>query len=90
MATIARRTIILKESLGDSSTYSLVADNYLDPPHTLMVHVNTYSTYEIIDFLRNRGFMTQEHMDVRTHGLPEMVIDHPHHWRFLVAKRIDF
>lgn len=89
MAMIARRTIILRESLGDSSSYLLVHDRYLDPPHTLMVHVNTYSTHEIIDFLRERGFRTQEHVDSRTRGMPEMVIDHPHYWRFLVAKRVD-
>lgn len=87
LATCARKSLILRESLGPTSHYSLVRDNYLDEGVDLNVHVNRYSSDEVAAFLRDRGFSVQPVLDERTQGLPELVIDFPHYWNFIVARK---
>lgn len=87
MCSIASETLILRESFGQTSTYSLVVDRFLDESIPLKVHVNRYSRTEVADFLSERGFDTCFVVDDRTGGQPEDVIGHPHHWEFLVARR---
>jgi SAM-dependent methyltransferase len=85
---IARRTVILRESLRPGpSSYRYVRDEFLDPGVRLNVHVNTYDTDEVGGFAAERGFVSRVIPDRRTKGAPEMVIGHPHHWTFLVAER---
>lgn len=83
----ARKTLILRESLGESSSYAWVRDNYLDSGWPLSVHVNTYPAKEVLAFIEARGFEARQILDERTQGRPEMVIDHPHHWSFILATR---
>jgi SAM-dependent methyltransferase len=83
----ARKTLILRESLANEASYSWVRDNYLDPGCALSVHVNTYPVGEVLPFIEARGFAARQILDARTGGEPEMVIDHPHHWSFILAVR---
>jgi SAM-dependent methyltransferase len=81
----ARKTVILRESLGETAAYRYVRDEYLDPGCRLNVHVNTYPTGEVLDFIRSYGFDAQIIDDRRSVGRPEMVIGYPHYWTFLLA-----
>lgn len=85
----ARKTLILRESLAETAQYAWVRDAYLDAGCDLSVHVNTYQKDEVLAFIRERGFHAQAVTDERTQGRPEMVIDHPHHWTFIMARRDD-
>ncbi len=87
MARLAGSSIILRESFGEASSYSLVADRFLDDGVVQMVHVNTYSRDEVTVFLQERGFDCRFIMDERTGGRSEDVIGYPHHWEFLLAQR---
>jgi SAM-dependent methyltransferase len=85
---IARRTVILRESLRPGpSVYRYVRDEFLDPGVRLNVYVNTYDTDEVGQFAGERGFLSRVISDRRTNGAAEMVIGYPHHWTFLVAER---
>ncbi len=83
----ARRSLILRESIKEGSSYSYVRDNFLDPGVDLHVHVNAYDRSELVAFIERHGFAAREVADRRSGGQPEMVIGHPHHWTFLVATR---
>ena len=83
----ARKSVILRESLKEGAEYRYVRDEYLDEGVDLRVHVNAYDRDEVSDFARERGFQVRLVEDRYTGGQPDMVIDHPHHWTFLVAER---
>lgn len=83
----ARKTLILRESISDHASYSYVEDKYLDPGVRLKVHVNTYARAEVRAFIEDYGFETTFVTDEYTHGQPQMVIDHVHHWTFVTATR---
>lgn len=89
MSAVARKSIILRESIGPDSSYQFVTDEFLDPGASLMVHVNRYSLQEISDFMSCRGFTTIAVVDRRTGGLAEDVIGYPHYWTFLVCRRAE-
>lgn len=82
---IARKSVVLRESLADEAAYSYVHDRYLDEGVELRVHVNTYPRAELASFAAAEGFDLRYVVDRRTGGKPEMVIDHAHHWTFAVA-----
>ncbi|MDZ4253710.1 MAG: class I SAM-dependent methyltransferase [Sulfuritalea sp.] len=84
---IARRSVILRESIADKASYLYVRDRFLDAGVDLGVYVNTYARAEIGEFIASRGFVVREEADRRCDGKPEMVIGFPHHWTFLVATR---
>jgi len=84
---IARRSLVLRESIKDGAEYRYVVDKYLEAPRPLKVHVNAYDRREVLDFIRGHGFEVREVLDRRARGKAEMVIDHPHWWAFLVATR---
>lgn len=83
----ARRTVILRESIGDSSNYTYVVDRYLDPGVELKVHVNRYARAELVAFIESYGFEVRIHTDEHSGGEPQNVIDHPHWWTFVEAVR---
>lgn len=88
MLRMARRTVILRESLWDEpSRYQYVRDRYLDEGIDLSVYVNTYNAKELMDFVRSYGFFVERVEDERTGGQAEDVIGYPHHWTFIVATR---
>jgi SAM-dependent methyltransferase len=84
---IARKTVILRESLKDGAQYSYVADRYLDPGVDLNVYINHYDRSEFVASIERYGFRAELVVDRRTGGEPELVIGHPHHWTFVVATR---
>lgn len=83
----ARRTVILRESIGELSRYSYVEDRHLDPGVHLKVHVNRYDRAEIADFIRSYGYRVTFHVDEFTGGVAQDVIGHPHWWTFVEAVR---
>ena len=85
----ARKTVILRESLTPKSTYSYVRDRYLDKGHDLRVHVNAYAQSEVLNFIESFGFRVRLEQDLHTQGKPELTIDYPHYWTFVVAERCD-
>ena len=87
MLQMAKKTVVLRESIAEKSEYRYVKDEYLDPGVELYVHVNTYARSEITAFMEARGFRVNHLIDERTRGKPEMVIGYPHHWAFVVATR---
>ena len=87
LLTVARKSVILRESFGDGNDYRWVTDAFLDPGVDLRVHVNRYDLAEVMAFVESLGFDARHVVDRRTGGEPEFVIGHPHHWAFLVACR---
>jgi cyclopropane fatty-acyl-phospholipid synthase-like methyltransferase len=87
LLTMARKTVILRESLTRGSHYQYVKDAFLDDGVNLRVHVNHYDLQEVMAFIRAYGFDVASVVDIRTGGRPERVIDYEHYWTFLVADR---
>ena len=85
---VARKSLVLRESMRAGASYAWVRDRFLDPGVDLSVHVNHYDIDEVLAFVRDRGFRAEALIDRRTGGQPEEVIGYPHHWTFLVADRI--
>lgn len=83
----AKKTVVLRESVAAESSYRYVTDKYLDDDVDLKVHVNTYAEKEVVEFVESYGFSVEKFTDIRTGGAPEMIIDYPHHWQFLLATR---
>lgn len=86
----ARKTLILRESIGEKSNYQYVVDRFLDEGIHLKVHVNTYGKDELITFINSYGFKVEVYIDEYTGGKPQDVIGYPHHWTFLRAIRNKF
>ena len=87
MLLMARKSVILRESLKDGGMYQYVKDNFLDAGVDLKVHVNHYDIGEVTAFISDYGFDVEHVVDRRTGGKPEPVIGHNHYWTFLVATR---
>lgn len=84
---VARKSVILRESLTRRTAYRYVRDRYLDRGVDLRVHVNQYSVDEVLAFIREYGFAAETVIDRRTQGRPEDVIGFPHYWTFVAADR---
>ncbi len=87
MLRCAKKTVILRESLRDTPSYAYMHDKYLDDGFPLKVYINTYCLSELLQFIASYGFGTRQETDRRTQGQPELVIDYPHYWNFIVAQR---
>ncbi len=87
MLVVARKSVILRESIKDGAEYRYVVDRFLESEAPLKVHVNAYDRREITSFIESYGFAVQEVGDRRAAGRPELVIGYPHYWTFLVATR---
>ncbi len=86
---MAKKSVILRESLKKGAEYHWVKDQYLDPGTDLSVHVNHYDLEEVLAFISARGFRARSMVDRHSGGKPELVIDHPHYWMFIVAERLN-
>ncbi len=84
---VARRSLILRESLKAGASYLYVRDAFLNPGVDLSVHVNAYDIGEVTRFIADRGFSVRVVEDRRSRGQPEMVIGYRHWWTFVVAER---
>lgn len=84
----ARKRIVLRESLGDTSIVRFTPDPYLDDGkrHIHVFH-NTYEMAEVMAFMETRGFDVTPLVDDRSGGRVEMVVDIPHTWRVLYGER---
>jgi len=87
MLQAARKTVILRESVADTTHYQYVRDSFLDEGIDLRVHVNTYGRGELEKFISSYGFRVDFHTDEYTGGKPQDVIGYPHHWTFLQCMR---
>lgn len=85
MLKSARKSIILRESMKEEAEYNYVIDKYLDSPIPLRTPINHYSKSEISKFISEAGFKVDFITDKRTGGKPEISIDHPHYWTFLLG-----
>jgi SAM-dependent methyltransferase len=85
LLSVARKTLVLRESLAERADYRYVEDRYLDKP--LRVHVNTYAIGEVTAFVKERGWRVRTEEDRRARNDPELVIGYPHYWKFLVCER---
>jgi len=85
LLSVARKTLVLRESLAERADYQYVEDRFLDKP--LRVHVNTYALGEVTAFAQARGFRVRAEEDRRAGSEPELVIGYPHYWTFLVCER---
>jgi cyclopropane fatty-acyl-phospholipid synthase-like methyltransferase len=87
MLDAAGNSVLLRESIAEKASYSFVQDLYLDAGAPCYVHVNTYSKTELKEFCFKRGFSVEFITDEYTSGQPKNVIDYPHYWTFMLAKR---
>jgi SAM-dependent methyltransferase len=83
----ARKTVVLRESCAEQGSYAYVRDQFLDPGVDLKVHVNTYPIREFVAFIESYGFDVSVVRDERAQDGAEMVIGHPHYWKFFVGVR---
>lgn len=89
MLKMAKKSIILRESLATSAHYSYVKDEFLDENVNLNVHVNTYDQNEILEYIRHYKFKAQLIIDEYTNGKPQNVIGYEHHWCFVLAEKLE-
>jgi len=87
--SVARKTVILRESCKQGAEYAYVRDKYLDEGVELNVYVNAYDLQEFMQFIRSYGYVVKSVVDLRTRGKPEIIIDYPHYWTFFVAEQIE-
>lgn len=87
MLKIARKSVILRESLKAGAEYRYVRDDFLDAGVDLKVHVNHYDVHDVTQFVSSYGFRPEIVVDRRSGGQPELVIGYPHYWTFMVADR---
>lgn len=84
----ARKRIVLRESLSDTSVVRFTPDPYLDEgKRHIHVYHNTYQRAEVIAFMEERGFDVTPVVDDRSGGRVEMVVDIPHDWGVLYGER---
>ncbi|EKD70838.1 MAG: hypothetical protein ACD_46C00373G0001 [uncultured bacterium] len=88
MLKMAKKSLILRESIAKTSSYLYVKDEFLDDGADLNVYVNTYDEKEITKFIDSYGFKSQFITDEYTDGKSQKVIGYEHHWRFVVAEKI--
>ncbi len=87
MLKISQKTVLIRESIKEKSEYLYVKDCYLDDGINLNVYVNHYGQDEIIKFINKYGFEAEVITDLRSRGNPEIVINYPHYWKFILAKK---
>ena len=85
---VARKRILLRESLGPQLTIRFTPDRYLDEgKRHIRVYHNTYPLEEVRSFMEEYGFVTSLITDRRTGDRMEMVVDIPHYWRIVLGER---
>lgn len=84
---MARRTVVIRESLAPQGSYHYVTDRFLDAGVELKVYVNTYPLAEVMNFIQSYGWRVHDVVDAYTGGKPQDVIGYPHYWRFLIAEK---
>lgn len=90
LAASARRTLLLRESLGPELVVRYTPDQYLDEgKRHIRVYHNTYPIAEVTAFLEESGFDVRPIRDERTGDGVESVCDIPLTWRILLATRRD-
>lgn len=88
MLLMAKKVVILRESIKAESQYTYVKDNYLDKNVSLNTYINHYGKREVLNFIRKYGFSIKTVKDNYSQGKMQKSIGYPHYWIFLVAERI--
>ena len=84
----ARKRLLIRESLGESLLVRYTPDPYLDEGRRhIRVYHNTYPLEEVKAFIAEHGFDVSQVRDRRSNDGTEMVVDIPHQWRILLARR---
>ncbi len=84
---MARKTVLIRESLGAETIYRYVEDRFLDPGPAARVYVNTYGLEEVRAFVHGYGFETTVITDRYSGGDATESIGYPHYWTFLLCRR---
>jgi SAM-dependent methyltransferase len=85
---VARRRILVRESMGDELVVRYTPDPYLDEgSRHIRVYHNTYPIDEVQELMEDGGFRVTRIPDERTGDGTEMVVDIPHQWRILLGER---
>lgn len=88
MLQMARKRVLLRESMAGELVVRYTPDQYLDEgARHIRVYHNTYPIDEVTSFMREHGFSVSRIPDRRSNDGVEMVVDIPHHWRILLAER---
>ena len=88
MLQMARKRVLLRESMAGELVVRYTPDPYLDEgARHIRVYHNTYPIEEVTGFMREHGFSVTRIPDRRSNDGVEMVVDIPHHWRILLAER---
>ena len=87
MLQMARKTVLIRESLGTEATYRYVEDRFLDPGPAARVYVNTYALDDVRAFVHGYGFETTVITDRFSGGGATESIGYPHYWKLLLCRR---
>lgn len=88
LAACARKTILLRENLGEELIVRYTADTFLDEDKRhIRVYHNQYPTREVSALLEDEGFDVRPIRDERSGDGTELVCGIPHSWRILLATR---
>lgn len=85
---VARRRVLLRESMGDELVTRYTPDPYLDEgKRHIRVYHNQYPLDEVRGLMEAEGFTVTQFADERSGDGVEMVVDIPHRWRILLGER---
>lgn len=88
LAACARKTLLLRENLGDDLIVRYTADTFLDKgKRHIRVYHNQYPVREVAGLLEADGFDVRPIRDERSGDGTESVCGIPHSWRILLATR---
>ena len=79
----AKKSVILRESISNKSTFKYVKDNYLNKGVNIKTYINTYDSKVIKKFLKSSNYNYKFIKDIHSNREPQNVIDHKHYWKFL-------
>jgi len=87
MLQMARKTVLIRESLDREAVYRYVEDRFLDPGPAARVYVNTYGLDDVRAFVHGYDFETTVIADRFSGGGATESIGYPHYWKFLLCRR---
>jgi SAM-dependent methyltransferase len=80
--------IVIRDFFGRKTVVRWETDGFLDPGFNhLKGYWNEWSRTEVTGFLSASGYQTTFVVDSRTKGKPELVVNKPYRWSWLVAHK---
>jgi len=84
----AERVLLVRASLGETTTIQYLIDGVADPPYEDMkLNFNTYSLTEVKSFISDHGFDVRQVTDEYTHDGPETVVGKTLYRKVLLCER---